>query len=417
MPSPMPSTVPSTMPSPMPSTMPSPMPSTMPSPMPSTMPSPMPSSTLHPPPPQLFALQFSHVLPLPWLIRVGLVASVVDGQRVIWLPTGCLRLLEAMYTARPNATVIAADFSVLPDVQIPGANAPLVAAKPTTPAPFRFNSLDSANISISSRSVRHFPPPPLAANAMAAEYPPPESNPSTNYAPPPAYPPTGANPPPSAGYDVEAGGGAGKPPAATGGSTGSSRMSTFIGIGLRIAELLLCMISFHQKYGRVPARSDALPSSSSPSLSTPFLFSPPFPFLQRFARSLLVSTKYDYTKLSAGAFLLAMTIIGFILAFFLLVLLVASLFVSALRPFQGKLRLFQVVECWLLSLLLFAAACTAGAQASSCVNTEGGSYFGYYIPDNNDCGLVKGSVAMAFLASFAYIGGFWYYALVSYHRR
>ncbi|CAI5967903.1 unnamed protein product [Closterium sp. NIES-64] len=39
------------------------------------------------------------------------------------------RLLEAIYTARPNATVIAADFSVLPDVRIPGANAPLVAAK------------------------------------------------------------------------------------------------------------------------------------------------------------------------------------------------------------------------------------------------------------------------------------------------
>ncbi|CAI7925100.1 unnamed protein product, partial [Closterium sp. NIES-54] len=59
----------------------------------------------------------------------GLLASVVGGERVIWLPTGCLRLLEAIYTARPHATVIAADFSLLPDVRIPGANAPLVAAK------------------------------------------------------------------------------------------------------------------------------------------------------------------------------------------------------------------------------------------------------------------------------------------------
>ncbi|CAI7774343.1 unnamed protein product [Closterium sp. NIES-54] len=93
---------------------------------------------------------------------------------------------------------------------------------------------------------------------MAAKYryPPPESIPPyaggpqpTDYAPPPAYPPTGANPPPPAGYaDVEAGGGAGKPPAATGGepeSGGASRMLTpFIGIGLRISELLLCVTSF-----------------------------------------------------------------------------------------------------------------------------------------------------------------------------
>ncbi|CAI7843284.1 unnamed protein product [Closterium sp. NIES-53] len=57
---------------------------------------------------------------------------------------------------------------------------------------------------------------------MAAKYwyPPPESispyagGPQpTDYAPPQAYPPTGANSPPPAGYaDVEAGGGAGKPP-------------------------------------------------------------------------------------------------------------------------------------------------------------------------------------------------------------
>ncbi|CAI5524006.1 unnamed protein product [Closterium sp. Naga37s-1] len=316
----------------------------------------------------------------------GLLASVVGGgERVIWLPTGCLHLLEAIYTARPHATVIAADFSLLPDVRIPGANAPLVAAKLThaTVTAADFSLLPDVQIPGANTPLVAAK---LAANTMAAEYPPPESNPPyaggpppTDYAPPPAYPPTGANAPPPAGYvDVEAGGGAGKPPAATGGgSGGASRMSTFIGIGLRIAELLFCMISF----------------------------------------SLLVSTKYDYTKLSSGAFLLAMTIIGFILSFFLLVILVASLFVSALRPFQVKLRLFQVVENWLLSLLLFAAACTAGAQASGCVNTEGGTYWGVHIPGNNDCGLVKGSVAMAFLASFAYIGGLWYYALISYRRR
>ncbi|GJP30607.1 hypothetical protein CLOM_g4131 [Closterium sp. NIES-68] len=216
-----------------------------------------------------------------------------------------------------------------------------------------------------------------------AEYPPPVSNPP--YAgnppydgnpPPPNYPPTGGNPPPPAGYtDVEAG--KPTPPPATGGGSGSSRMPVFIGIGLRIAELLLCMISF----------------------------------------ALLVSTKYDYTKISAGAFLLAATIIGFILAVFVLVFLVASIFVRALDAFQGKARLFQVVECWLLSLLIFAAACTGGAQVAGCTSIAGGSYYGYYIAGNNDCGLVKGSVAMAFLASFTYIGGFWYYALISYFNR
>ncbi|GJP62912.1 hypothetical protein CLOP_g19977 [Closterium sp. NIES-67] len=59
----------------------------------------------------------------------GMLASLMGGERVTWLPTGCMRLLETVYTARPNATVIAADFSFLPDVRIAGANAPLVAAK------------------------------------------------------------------------------------------------------------------------------------------------------------------------------------------------------------------------------------------------------------------------------------------------
>ncbi|CAI7843289.1 unnamed protein product [Closterium sp. NIES-53] len=84
---------------------------------------------------------------------------------------------------------------------------------------------------------------------------------------------------------------------------------------------------------------------------------------------------------------------------------------------SGGLHPVLVAPSQLLSLLLFAAACTAGAQASSCVNTPGGTYLGYSIPGNNDCGLIKGSVAMAFLAAFTYIGGFWYYALMSYYRR
>lgn len=38
-------------------------------------------------------------------------------------------LLRTIHTLRPNATIIAADFSFLPEVQIEGRNAPLVASK------------------------------------------------------------------------------------------------------------------------------------------------------------------------------------------------------------------------------------------------------------------------------------------------
>ncbi|CAI7925120.1 unnamed protein product, partial [Closterium sp. NIES-54] len=44
---------------------------------------------------------------------------------------------------------------------------------------------------------------------------------------------------------------------------------------------------------------------------------------------------------------------------------------------SGGLLPVLVAPSQLLSLLLFAAACTAGAQASSCVNTPGGTYLGY----------------------------------------
>ncbi|KAL2923384.1 Protein arginine methyltransferase NDUFAF7-like protein mitochondrial [Bienertia sinuspersici] len=49
--------------------------------------------------------------------------------RRCWLPTGCLNLMEALHSVLPKMSLIASDFSYLPDVRIPGVRAPLVSAK------------------------------------------------------------------------------------------------------------------------------------------------------------------------------------------------------------------------------------------------------------------------------------------------
>lgn len=46
----------------------------------------------------------------------------------MFLPTKATMLLKALLQARPNHHLIMADFAQLPDVQIPGRNAPLVTA-------------------------------------------------------------------------------------------------------------------------------------------------------------------------------------------------------------------------------------------------------------------------------------------------
>lgn len=46
----------------------------------------------------------------------------------LWLPTCCLQLLQRICKARPNHLLIAADFDELPDVELPGQGAPLVAS-------------------------------------------------------------------------------------------------------------------------------------------------------------------------------------------------------------------------------------------------------------------------------------------------
>ncbi|CAN8295559.1 unnamed protein product [Cochlearia groenlandica] len=46
-----------------------------------------------------------------------------------WLPTGCLKLLEVLHEKLPKMSLIASDFSFLPDVKVLGERAPLVSTK------------------------------------------------------------------------------------------------------------------------------------------------------------------------------------------------------------------------------------------------------------------------------------------------
>ncbi|WCJ33213.1 hypothetical protein M5689_014589 [Euphorbia peplus] len=56
-------------------------------------------------------------------------SKVFPKPRRCWLPTGCLKLLEVLHEALPKMSLIASDFSYLPDVSISGARAPLVSTK------------------------------------------------------------------------------------------------------------------------------------------------------------------------------------------------------------------------------------------------------------------------------------------------
>lgn len=59
----------------------------------------------------------------------SILANVFSKPRRSWLPTGCLKLLEVLHGALPKMSLIASDFSYLPDVRIPGERAPLVSSK------------------------------------------------------------------------------------------------------------------------------------------------------------------------------------------------------------------------------------------------------------------------------------------------
>ncbi|RLN25009.1 uncharacterized protein C2845_PM07G32310 [Panicum miliaceum] len=59
----------------------------------------------------------------------GVLSKVLPKPRRAWLPTGCLKLMDTLHQALPSMSLIASDFSYLPDVSIPGDRAPLVSSK------------------------------------------------------------------------------------------------------------------------------------------------------------------------------------------------------------------------------------------------------------------------------------------------
>lgn len=59
----------------------------------------------------------------------GLSSSTLQSDEIVFLPTTCLHFLEVLHAARPYHTLLAADFSGLPDVLLPGRNAPLVSGR------------------------------------------------------------------------------------------------------------------------------------------------------------------------------------------------------------------------------------------------------------------------------------------------
>lgn len=63
------------------------------------------------------------------LMADTLWSKILPRPRRCWLPTGCLKLLEVVHDALPKMSLIASDFSYLPDVRIPGERAPLVSTK------------------------------------------------------------------------------------------------------------------------------------------------------------------------------------------------------------------------------------------------------------------------------------------------
>ncbi|KAK6914280.1 Protein arginine methyltransferase NDUFAF7 [Dillenia turbinata] len=62
-------------------------------------------------------------------IAKNMWSKVFPKPQRCWLPTGCLKLLEVLHDVVPKMSLIASDFSFLPDVRIPGERAPLVSTK------------------------------------------------------------------------------------------------------------------------------------------------------------------------------------------------------------------------------------------------------------------------------------------------
>eukprot|EP00475_Leptophrys_vorax_P001373 TRINITY_DN1072_c0_g3_i1.p2 TRINITY_DN1072_c0_g3~~TRINITY_DN1072_c0_g3_i1.p2 ORF type:complete len:197 (+),score=14.54 TRINITY_DN1072_c0_g3_i1:246-836(+) len=180
-------------------------------------------------------------------------------------------------------------------------------------------------------------------------------------------------------HDVEHGATAPAPAKAAG---GKSKM-VWVPVVLRVLEIIFCMICF----------------------------------------SILFSTDGDMTKIDAGQFLIAASLIGFILAVLLLVVNVAQVFVRNLDNHAKHLVLGQILETFVVYLLLFGASCafatvaTQSCKAVADVNNAVNDFMGQFgLPapskstggGSNDCDMMKAAAAMGFLGSFVFMAHFWF---------
>ncbi|CAI7784509.1 unnamed protein product [Closterium sp. NIES-53] len=162
------------------------------------------------------------------------------------------------------------------------------------------------------------------------------------------------------------------------------------------------------------------------------------------------------TAYSAGAFLVGMVILGFILAVMLFVYNSVRMCVAGSESYDWLMDIVQFFESYvspssrIMSLLLFAAATSGAAACNTWWNTSTLSSFllgditdisakdlldlsGYsytstaaidsktlinqYVDTiNADLSKVRGACAMAYFATFIYIAMFWYYTIRMYKR-
>ncbi|CAI5519068.1 unnamed protein product [Closterium sp. Naga37s-1] len=189
-----------------------------------------------------------------------------------------------------------------------------------------------------------------------------------------------------------------------------SPLYTWLPFGLRIGTFLFCLVSF----------------------------------------SLCFATKEAVTEYAAGAFLVGVAILGFILALMFFIYNAVRMCVAGSEAYDAVMDLMQFFETYIMSLLLFAAATSAAAacnmwwNASALNSAMSGnpsdndikSLFAAYslslaansqlsygtllkqiVDDANaNVSKVRGACAMAYFAAFIYIAMFWYYTIRIYKR-
>ncbi|CAI5487038.1 unnamed protein product [Closterium sp. Naga37s-1] len=134
-----------------------------------------------------------------------------------------------------------------------------------------------------------------------------------------------------------------------------SALYTWLPFGLRIGIFLFCLVSF----------------------------------------SLCFATKQAMTGYAAGAFLVGVTILGFILALMLFIYNAVRMCVAGSAAYDAVMDLVQFFETYVSPSTLAS----------------------YIVDDANaDLSKVRGACAMAYLAAFIYIAMFWYYTIRTYKR-